>query len=72
MEKICIEDCVKMQGLNKIFLVTRVNRTTICTIDQYGNEDTFFIKEVAKVLTRQKLLSFEFEEKTTLTQLTLF
>lgn len=72
MKKICIEDCVKMQGLNKIFLVTRVNRTTICTIDQYGNEDTFFIKEVAKVLTRQKLLSLEFEEKTTQTQLTLF
>lgn len=70
--KISVDDTLKIKNIQKVFCCISVAQTTIIVVDQYGKEDIFFIKEVDKVLTRQKTLPLEFKEKTTHTQLTLF
>lgn len=73
--KIFVDDTVRIKlndDVFKIVLITRVNQTTINTVDVNEKKETFFIKEIVKVITRQKKLPLEFEEKSNLKQLTLF
>ncbi len=71
-KKINVDDTLKIKNIQKVFCCISVSQSTIIVIDQYGKEDIFFIKEVEKILTKQKKLPLEFEEKSNLKQLTLF
>ena len=59
MKKINIDDIVLIPlGEVQIkVLVTRVNRTTFQGLDSENNSNTYFIKEISKVFSRQKRLS---------------
>jgi hypothetical protein len=74
MKKINIDDIVLiLQGEEQIkVLVTRVNRTTFQGLDSENNSNTYFIKEISKVFSKQKRLPFIFEQETFFTQLSLF
>lgn len=74
--KININDTIKIKGIQKVFIVTKVSTSVVFCIDQYYLENkevhTFFINEIDKVLTVQKQLPLEYEVTNKQTQLTLF
>lgn len=73
MRNINIDDVVLIgdQHLVKV-LVTRVNRTTFEGLDSQNNLNTYFIKEISKVFSKQKRLPLIFEEKISFSQPSLF
>ena len=73
MRNINIDDVVLIgdQHLVKV-LVTRVNRTTFEGLDYQNNLNTYFIKEISKVFSKQKRLPLIFEEKISFSQPSLF
>ncbi len=73
MKKINIDDVVLIGDLHSVkILVTRVNRTTFEGLDSENNSNTYFIKEISKVFSKQKRLPLIFEVETPFIQLTLF
>lgn len=63
MKKINIEDKVLVHSRNGLIqvLVTRVNRTTFQGLDIDNALEVYFIKDIKKVISRQKTLELYFE-----------
>ena len=63
MKKINIEDKVLVNSRNGLIqvLVTRVNRTTFQGLDIDNALEVYFIKDIKKVISRQKTLELYFE-----------
>lgn len=74
MKKINIDDkvLVKSSNMEKVVLVTRVNRTTFEALTIDNTLEIFFIKEIVKVVSTQQRLDLQFSNQDSLIQLSLF
>lgn len=74
MKKINVDDkvLVKSSNMEKVVLVTRVNRTTFEALTIDNTLEIFFIKEIIKVVSTQQRLDLQFSNQDSLIQLSLF